>query len=265
MQADEHFPTPIQSAANLRRRAVIVFVAFVALSTAVHFTLGPGLTKLSPHWAASNLPDQALSIITLSHKEQPQALPSPTPSPTPPPIPLPRTKRDLALLKYREIGSDVRLRMDVRPPARRASTIILEHAAPLRPQDKSKDADVVVAMPEPTPQASQPPGSARADTAGKQDELSGSIVWGDDNPPRLLRQAPLAIEDHATGTVRIEVEIGPDGQIISARVVQSSGDASVDQAALDAARNSTFAPATLNGMPVHGTKTLDYAPGAQST
>ena len=114
MQADENPTTPNPSAATVRRRAAIVFVAFVTLSAGVHFTLGPELTKLSPHWAASNVPDQALSIVTLSKKDQPQTIPSPTPPP-PPPIPLPRTKRNLALLKYREIGSDVRMRM-VRPP-----------------------------------------------------------------------------------------------------------------------------------------------------
>lgn len=252
------------SAPKIKRRAVAALVLFVTVSTAVHFTLGPELTKLSPHWAASELPDQALSIITLSHKDRPQAMPSPTPTPTPPPIPLPRTKRDLALLKYREIGLAVRLRPDVRPPARRKSTIIIDRAPRPHPNDKSREADVVAVMPEPTP-ASQAPGAARADTGGRDDQLSGSIVWGDDNPPRLLRAAKLGVDDHATGTARVEVEVGTDGQVESVRLVQSSGDATVDQASLDAARASSFAAATLNGMPVHGTCVLDFAPSAQTT
>ena len=265
MQRDVNQPPPLTSAPIVRRRTIIAMAAFVLISTAVHFTLGPELTKLSPHWMVSSVPDQGLSIVTLSRREQQLMHVAPTPTPTPPPIPLPRSHRNLALLKYREIGSDVRLRPDVRPPARRKSTILLDRAAPLHPNDKGKDADVVAAMPEPTPGSSPAPGAARADTGGKQDDLSGSIVWGDDNPPRLLRLAPLAVDDHAAGVARVEVEVGPDGQVEAVRLVQSSGDPAVDQAALDAARNSTYAPATLNGMPVHGSRVLDFPPAAQST
>jgi TonB family protein len=262
MQAERPNPPPTANASVVKRRTAIALFAFVAISTALHFTVGPEVTKLSPHWVAANVPDQALSIVTLSRRPE-QHIPPP-PTPTPSPVPLPRTKRDLALLKYREIGAGIHLRPDVHPPAHRKSTIVIDRAASPQPNDKSRDADVVAAMPEPTPQASQAPGAARADTGGKQDDLSGSIVWGDDNPPRLLRRAPLGIDDHASGTARIEVQVSPDGQVTSIKLVQSSGDAAVDQAALDASRSCVFAPATLNGMPVHGSYVLEYAPNAQT-
>lgn len=261
MHADNSSKPPRASAPVIRRRAVVGLVLFIAVSAGLHFTLGPELTKLSPHWAASQVPDQALSIVTLSRKQE-QVLP-PAPTPTPPPIPLPRTKRDLALIKYREIGSEIRMRPDIRPPARRKSTLVVDHPI-AKPHDSSKDADVVAVAPEPTPQASEPPGSARAATGGNTDEMSGSIVWGDDNPPRLIRRAPLAVDDRAAGIARVQVEVSPDGKVVAATLVQSSGDPAVDQAALDAARSSTYAPATLNGMPVHGTVVMEFAPSAQS-
>jgi TonB family protein len=264
MQADDN-PKPLTpNAPTIRRRHVVAFVAFVALSAGVHFTLGPGLTDLSPHWAVNDLRDQGLSIITLSRRNELRVMPKPTPTPTPPPIPLPRTKRNLALMKYREIGSALHLRPDVRPPARRKSTLLVERAGG-HANDKSKDADVVTTNAEPTPSASQAPGASRVDTGAKHDDLSGSIVWGDDNPPRLLKLAPLGLDDRATGTVRVEVQVGPDGQVLAVQLVQSSGDSALDQAALNAARNSTFAPATLNGMPVHGTSILEFSPNTQST
>jgi protein TonB len=265
MQTHDELRQTTPSGPRMKRRTIVAFAAFVALSAGVHFTLGPELTKMSPHWAVSDLPDQALSIITLSHKEQPQAMPSPTPTPTPPPVPLIRTKRDLSFLKYREIGSDVRMRKDVRPPARRKSTIVLDRAAPLHPNDKARDADVVAAAPQATPQTQQNSGASRTDTSANRDELAGSVVWGDDNPPRLLRPVKLGVDDHATGTARVEVQVGTDGEVVSVQLVQSSGDATVDQAALDAARSATFAPATLNGMPVHGQCTLEFGPSTQTT
>jgi len=265
MQEDESRKPPTNAnAPTIRRRHVVAFVAFVMLSAAVHFTLGPELTDLSPHWAVSDLKGQALSIITLSRRNELQVAPKPTPTPTPPPLPLPRTKRDLALMKYREIGLDLHMRPDVRPPARRKSTLLVERAG-AHANDRAKDADVVTTDAEPTPQASQAPGASRTDTGAKQDDLSGSIVWGDDNPPRLLKMAPLGVDDHTTGTARVEVQVGPDGQVISVALLQSSGDATVDQAALNAARNSTFAPATLNGMPVHGSSILEFSPNTQTT
>jgi TonB family protein len=262
MHADTDLRQRPTNARIARRRAFALMIAFVVLSTAVHFTLGPAMTQLSPHWAYPNLPDQALSIVTLSHKNEAQVQPKPTPTPTPPPIPLPRTKRNLALLKYLEMGHAVHLRLNVRPPARRKANIVLDRPATPRPHNDAREADVVVAMQEPTPASSPASGGARADTGGKADHLSGSLVWGDDNQVRLLKRAPLSIDDRGSGTARVQIDVGPDGQVLSVQLVASSGDSGFDQAALECARNSTFAPATLNGMPVHGSYTLDFPPAS---
>jgi len=262
---DENKPpiSPPESARIIRRRASFMLLAFVVVSSGVHFTLGPEITKLAPHWAASNVPDQALSIVTLSHKEELQRM-RPTPTPSPPPIPLPHTKRDLALLKGLEMGQGgIHMRPFLRPPARRLSKLIIDRVPKLF-DEKAHAASVAAAAAVPTP-AAQPPGSGRADTGSTHDDLSGSIVWGDDNPVRLLKAAPLGIDDHASGVARVEVDVDPDGHVTAARLTQSSGDPGVDDAALAAARASTFAPATLNGMPVHGSCVIEFPPPAQTT
>jgi len=243
-----------------RKRTVAGLVAFVVLSAFVHFTVGPELTNLTPHWAASDVSDQ-VSIITLSRKQELQKM-APPPTPTPSPRPLPRTNRDLALLKYREMAKVADVRMSVRPPARRHSRIIIER--PVKPVNDERVAHVVAAAPVPTPEATQTPGMSRTASGGNQD-LSGNVVWGDDNPVRIIRAAPLGVDDHAPGPATVEVEVGPDGQVVSVRLVKSSGDPTVDDAALAAAHASSFAPATLNGLPVHGTCDLDFPPPASQT
>ena len=243
-----------------RKRTAAGLVAFVLLSAFVHFTLGTGLTNLTPHWAASDVPDQ-VSIVTLSRKQELQRM-QPPPTPTPTPRPLPRTNRDLATLKYRELATVADVRMSVRPPARRKARIIIER--PAKPNPDNRVANVVAAAPVPTPEATQTPGDARTASGGNQD-FSGNVVWGDDNPVRIIKAAPLGVDDHAPGNATVEVEVGPDGQVLSVRLLKSSGDPTVDDAALAAARASTFAPATLNGLPVHGTCDLDFPPPSSQT
>ncbi|MGB7739985.1 MAG: energy transducer TonB [Steroidobacteraceae bacterium] len=62
-------------------------------------------------------------------------------------------------------------------------------------------------------------------------------------PPRCLR---LGIE----GTVRLRVLVGEDGRPQDAAIGRSSGDAGLDQAALDAVRTWRFEPAKRDGVPL---------------
>lgn len=79
-------------------------------------------------------------------------------------------------------------------------------------------------------------------------------VEGDVVAPRALNRVPpdypaAAKEARITGTVVVEAVIGSDGAIRDAQVTDSLEE-SLDQAALDAVRQWTFDPATLNGKPV---------------
>ncbi len=72
-------------------------------------------------------------------------------------------------------------------------------------------------------------------------------------PPELLRQVeaefPSEMLDAGTGgTVVMEIDIGADGAVLDARVVQSAG-AAFDAAALGAIRQFQFSPAEVDGQP----------------
>jgi TonB family protein len=160
-------------------------------------------------------------------------------------------------LKYREIG--------VADSARNHQANLAEHVSlismqrPERPPTTPTDTAPRVAATEVPSVPSHSATSATADTGGTADELASAVVWGDDNPVRVVRQSALPSGLTATARpARVEVEIGPDGDVISVQLVQSSGDTNFDDAALAAAKQSVYAPATLNGLPVHGTLTIDY-------
>lgn len=53
-------------------------------------------------------------------------------------------------------------------------------------------------------------------------------------------------------TVNLIVTVGPDGKLQSARIAQSSGDMALDAAAMQAARDSQFAPKIVDCRPVSG-------------
>lgn len=51
-----------------------------------------------------------------------------------------------------------------------------------------------------------------------------------------------ALDEGAEGQPRVSVDINPDGTVRSVTLTQSSGNAAIDQAAIEAARNSRFQP-----------------------
>ena len=245
---------------KMRRLALIGFVLFVVVSAALHFMLGSAIATWFPRWEYQALPDQAISIISLSRqvREEP---PPPTPTPTAEPQIKKRTATHIAPLKFREITAFQTTHIGtIHAPARRKSNLFI--VGPKRPKPGSLEAPAASNAVEPTP--SPGPAGARQDTGGVADDVNAS-VWGDDNPPRVLHSAAITIAAVPARPVRIAVEVGPDGNVISVRLIESSGDPALDQTALDAARKTVFAPATLNGLPVHGSVVLEYPAPTGST
>jgi TonB family protein len=238
-----------------RQIAILGFLVFLVVSAAAHFTAGSAVATFFPTWRYEKPPEQAISIISLSRK----AL-QPTPKPTPPP-PLPklvlRTSSHLAPIKYREITREQVLAVrSIRPPARRKS--VLHVVGPKISKIGADEAPGVTNAPQPTPS----PGvaGAKVDTGGSNDELNGATVWGDDNPVRVLKLAALSQSVTPARPARVEVDVDPDGKVIGVHLMQSSGDPAFDAMALDAASKTMFAPATVNGLPVHGSIVLEYPP-----
>jgi|HubBroStandDraft_2_1064218.scaffolds.fasta_scaffold228580_1 TonB family protein len=65
---------------------------------------------------------------------------------------------------------------------------------------------------------------------------------------------PESAKDLGLGAVSVEVEVtvGPSGNLVTASVYKSSNNMSIDQAALRAARQSTYSPKLINCSPTTG-------------
>lgn len=240
---------------KVRRLALIGGLIFVVVSAALHFTVGSAVATYFPTWRGATPPDQAISIISISRNVREERQ-QPTPTPTAPPKIVTRVSSRLAPLRYRELTSFEKAQLAlIRAPARRKSDLYI--TGPKRTKPGTQDAPGATNAVEPTPTAGS--AGAKVDTGGNNDEVVAS-VWGDDNPPRVLQAASLSISTPPAKPVRIEVDVGPDGNIINVRLVQSSGDPDLDQQALDAVRKTVFAPATANGIPVHGSIVLEFPP-----
>lgn len=76
------------------------------------------------------------------------------------------------------------------------------------------------------------------------------------NPVPVSSPAPLyprsALRRRESGTVRVRVDVGPDGAPTATSVVESSHSRELDRAALDAVRRWRFRPAMADGRPVGG-------------
>ncbi len=250
-----HIPLTPGSAKRFRRYALVGLLVFVALSFALHLTLGPTVTAISPIFRTPDTPDQGVSVVTLSRAKL--AMVKPTPTPTPPPKIYLRSLANLAPMKYLEFGSRG-ARHAIKPPARRTAMLSVHPEvgpSPTAGPDAAAATDQL-------PAAAPPKGdSGQMDTGADKNRVAGAVVWGDDNPPRVLALASLAggaASAQAGRHVRLEVDIGPEGDVLDVRIVIPSGDPTLDAAAVDAARKSTYRAATLNGLPVHGTVTLDF-------
>lgn len=60
------------------------------------------------------------------------------------------------------------------------------------------------------------------------------------------------------GCVTLEVRVSPEGNVVEATIVATSGFADLDHAALDAASSARFAPATQDDTPIEGCVRLTF-------
>ncbi|XYJ12412.1 M56 family metallopeptidase [Telluria sp. B2] len=99
-------------------------------------------------------------------------------------------------------------------------------------------------------------GCAQTPTASQETAAAHDTVAGNPNATRALARfdtcakpeyTPEALAKRAQGTVSLRFRVEADGSVSQANVVQSSGDASLDEAARVAIAKCTFTPATVNG------------------
>ena len=82
-------------------------------------------------------------------------------------------------------------------------------------------------------------------------------------PPRAESLVQPAYPEEARnagveGTAMVEVLVGADGEVLGCSLATSSGNSFLDEAAVGAARNSRFAPGTVDGKPVEMKVTVPF-------
>lgn len=228
-------PTPIRtSPSKLERRSVaLITAAFILISAVLHFALG-GLTHAS--WPRQDMPQRAIPIV-IEQMSSPRPTPKPISRPTPRPT-MQATQRPMPQhAKPRSQSTKPVHLAAVHPPAFVAAG---SHGGAMRvPQQTNTEA--------PPPQVSATPIDAR------------DIIVSARFIKRVEPEFPeVAIDQEVEGTVIVLVTIGPDGVARNVRVWQSSGNLSLDRAALLAAQQSTYAPPEVNGQPATQTYRVIY-------
>lgn len=105
-------------------------------------------------------------------------------------------------------------------------------------------------------------------------DFEETITWGDDTAdsyggfevsqekPKLIKFVPpdypeMARASQLEGTVVVKVQVGPDGNVIQAQVLQSVHPM-LDAAAVDAARRAKFIPGKQRDIPVKAWMAIPY-------
>ncbi|MCZ6533353.1 MAG: energy transducer TonB [SAR324 cluster bacterium] len=104
----------------------------------------------------------------------------------------------------------------------------------------------------------EPPVAAVSPSAGESPENGDGFVAA--RAIRLVkpRYPELSRRKGQEGSVVLSAEIQPDGNPRNIQVVESSGYRRLDQAAAQALRNSSFAPARWGGQPVQAHKQIRF-------
>jgi protein TonB len=210
--------------------------AFV-ISIVLHFFLVPILPSMKQHTE-----EQTVEKVSVTKKitVKPPTPPPPTPTPpppkqTPPPKPQPQHQQQ------------TRIKLNVPHTTSHSSNAAPEtkYVPPPKGSEEGVPQGTVASAP-PAPVSTAPPGTPKP--ACKTPYQDATVV------NQAQPEYPDAARDLGLGEVQVAVTvtIGPDGNLIDAKVSQSAGNMSLDQAALAAARQSTYAPKIVNCQPTTG-------------
>jgi periplasmic protein TonB len=203
--------SPSEYSKRERKAIVLLTLAFVVLSTIAHFALGALYRPLpQPHDIAPQ-PHESTTWGRLDRQ------PAPTPTPTPPP-----SVRVVATTRPMPTGRPAHTRAPIaKPPS-------LPGQGDKGPASGSDAPGSPGPVAPESPQPSAPPEPAASFAPCR---MTRKIQ---PDYPDWIKQAGIQ------GTAIVILSLGPNGDVLSARVGDSSGNAALDQAALAAARASGY-------------------------
>lgn len=213
--------------------------AFV-ISIVVHFLFAPFLKNLTQH-----SDEQTVEKVSVTKRiiVKPPTPPPPTPTP-PPPKTTPPPKHQV---------TQPQPKLVVHPPkthSNSASTTTTEnkYVAPPRGSENGNPNGTQASGP-PGPVSTPGPPASTPKPACKTPYQDATAVQA------VTPDYPEQAREQGLGEVQVTVivTISPTGGLVNATIGQGSGNMSIDQAALSAARQSTYAPKIVDCQPVEGT------------
>jgi len=229
------------------------------ISTAVH--IGLALLLMPLLFAAETKPEEPPVLpveLSMFEPKAPEPAPEPVPQvapkpppPSPPPLPQskpkpkekpkPEKKVEKPLPKP-EPEKDFRQEQEQRErrEAERREREEQQRQQEMREQQQRETAERQAR------QRAQQEAAARA-AAQAQNEVPVITNPRYRRPPRPPEYPRRALESGTEGTTIVRANVSPSGSVIAARVQKSSGNASLDAAALKAVRGWAFIPATRGG------------------
>lgn len=224
MENQTDVPQPLFTKREKYALAVLT-ITFIVASALVHLVLGGFGSTLFPHFQ----PEAAASVqpVTID------TLASPTPSPTPPPLSAPRIIATTVPHQQNTVTPRARPVHSPNPSANSSDTPGLD-TFPTGPP--------AISPPKPQPVVAQ--SASPTTTPGPLQIVDSDFIR------KVTPDYPdIAKDENIEGTVTVRVTIGPDGQVADAVITQSSGNALLDDVALNAARDSVFKPPLFDGTP----------------
>lgn len=233
-------PNTVSSVVRYSRRFLVY--GFL-ISVALHLLFGPlvDFKKIEQD-------KEKVETVSVTKKPTKVVTPKPTPTPPPQPTPTPRTQTPPPNTPPPKV---VRLKVDVPKTTANAKGGTTETQYNVTkgsqegvPQGQDKGATAAPAAPPPPP--SPAPTPARPACANPNvDAVATDKVTPE--MPEIARQMG------ATGTAQIKVSLDENGKVTGISIYKSTGNRALDSAALDAAKQSKYAPEIKNCAKVAGT------------
>jgi TonB family protein len=207
----------------------------IVLSLLVHVAFGAFMPNL-----ANQHENNEVEKVSMTHKIKVRVpTPPPKPTPTPPPTPTPNPQ--------------------VTPPPKKQVVqpkplkVNLVHTTS---NQAGASTENTVSQPKTGSENGAPGGTG---TAAPGPAATAKPACANPNVEATVTNAvqpdyPESARDLGLGAVSVEVEVtvGPSGNLVTASVYKSSSNMSIDQAALRAARQSTYSPKLINCSPTTG-------------
>jgi protein TonB len=218
-----------------------------AISIVIHLILGPIVGRYNP----SHAEEKEVQKVSVSKKVKVVVPTPPPPTPTPPPStpppkntpppvkqsnppPVPRLKVNVQQIHSSTKGGPSESQYNVKQGSQEG--VPQGNAPSGPPAEKAASAPPAPPAPTPTPKPACANPNVEATTTN----------------PVQPETPEMAREQGATGTVQVKVSLNPTGGVVGTSIYKSSGNASLDQAALQAAKQSSYASAVANCVKIGG-------------